>query len=258
MPLWRTSLAAALASTLAAAPAAAAPPADEDAQAQRGPVPPSDHAYQTWLAAFVHGPLKGPLWLWTDAHLRMYESFQPSAILLRPGLSWRALPSVYLTGGYAWTPSWARAEGELSFTDEHRSWQQLMWTPKDEATGAAAMLRGRFEQRFRPSVHSDTGLRGRVLVRGQVPLPVSLPMIFVVWDELFIGLNDTEWGQRAGVDQNRLFVGVGWQIRPTVVRVELGYTNVWLVRDGADPVNHIIAINTFLGWPPRSARRART
>jgi len=214
------------------------------------PPPAHDQAYQTWFAAFMHGPVAKPVWLWTDAHLRLYESFEPSAILLRPGVSWRALSTLFVTAGYAWTPSWTRPdEGGLSFTDEHRSWQQLMWTPRDETTGAAGMVRGRFEQRFRPGSGDDVGLRGRVLVRGQVPLSKRLPLIFVIWDELFVGLHDTDWGQRRGVDQNRLFVGAGWQIRPTVVRVELGYTNVWLSRDGTDPINHVFAINTFIGWP---------
>ena len=233
--------------------AVAAPPAETPP-----PVPPSDHAYQTWLAAFVHGPLHGRLWLWNDAHVRLYESFAPSAILLRPGLSFQALPSLFATVGYAWTPSWARGDDdELTFTDEHRAWQQLIWAPRNDQTGAAAMFRGRLEQRFRPASGSEVGLRGRVLWRGQVPLSAQHPLIFVLWDELFVGLHDTDWGQRRGVDQNRVFVGVGWQVRPTVVRIEVGYTNVWLSRPGADPVNHIFAINTFLGWPPRSQPRPR-
>jgi hypothetical protein len=213
-----------------------------------------DHAYQTWAAAFLHGPIKGHVWLWTDAQLRLYETFEPSAILLRPGLSWQAWPNVFLTAGYGWTPSFARPGDRLQFTDEHRAWEQILWTPSDDETGVAAMLRGRLEQRLRPDTPKGTGARGRVMWRGSVPLSKRLPVTFVLWDELFIGINKTLWGQRPGVDQNRIFAGFGWQIRPKIVRVEVGYTNVWLVRQGPDPINHAIAINTFIGWNPPKRR----
>ena len=212
---------------------------------------PSEHNYQTWFAAFSHGSLYKNLWFWGDGHVRLYENFQPSAILVRPGLSWRAAPTFYLTAGYAWTPSWQRPNDELRFTDEHRAWQQLLWTPSDPEAGVAAMFRGRLEQRFRPADGDDTGLRFRALWRGQVPLSRDGRVILAIWDELFIGMNDTDWGQRTGVDQNRVFGGVGWKAKPKVLRIEVGYTNVWLVRPGPDPVNHILAINTFWGWPAR-------
>jgi hypothetical protein len=239
----RRAAIAGLITALTAAPAEAAPP--------------SEHRYQTWLAAFVHGPIKGHAWFWTDAQLRLYENFEPSAILLRPGFSWKVGPPVYLTAGYAWTPSWQRPGERLDFIDEHRAWEQIMWTPSNEATGTAAILRARLEQRMRPADHRDTGLRARFMWRGQVPISRRWPVIFVVWDEVFVALNDAMWGQKRGFDQNRAFAGVGWQIRPTIVRVEIGYTNVWLVREGPDPVNHIIAVNTFLGWHPRASRRKR-
>jgi hypothetical protein len=218
----------------------------------------TDHQYQTWLSAALHGPVKGHVWYWTDVHFRFYENFQPYWILLRPGISWRVGPPVYLTLGYAWTPSWARPnhpqDNELDFTDEHRAWEQIMWSPVDEKTGFGATLRGRLEQRMRPQIHRDTGLRLRVMVRGQVPLSKRVPLMFIVWDEIFVGLNDAQWGQRRGYDQNRAFAGVGWQIRPTIVRLEVGYQNQWIVRRGADAFNHILGISTSLSWPERKKR----
>ena len=220
--------------------------------------PNSDHGYQTWFSAFAHGPMKGNAWFWTDAHLRFYETFEPAAALLRPGVSWRARPKLFLTAGYGWTPSWKRPGDQLDFTDEHRAWQQIMWTPKSTTDGTSAILRGRLEQRFRPADHADTGLRLRFMWRGQVPLSRHRSVFFVLWDELFVAINEAQWGQRPGVDQNRLFVGVGWQVRPKIVRMELGYTNVWLTRDGPDPVNHVMALNTFFGWNPPERRRKST
>jgi hypothetical protein len=217
----------------------------------------TDNNYQTWISAALHGPVRGHVWYWTDVHFRFYENFQPYWILLRPGISWRVGPPVYLTLGYAWTPNWARpnhpADNDLEFIDEHRAWEQIMWTPTDERTGVGATLRGRLEQRMRPQVHRDTGLRLRVLVRGQVPLSQRVPLSLIVWDEVFVALNDAQWGQHRGFDQNRSFIGLGWQIRPTIVRLEVGYQTQWIPRNGADVYNHILGISTALGWPqPKS------
>jgi hypothetical protein len=216
--------------------------------------PHSDHRYQTWTSATVHGPIKGHAWFWTDAHLRLYETFHPSAILLRPGFSWRVGPPVYLTLGYAWTPAWLRDGDRHTYVDEHRTWQQVMWAPTDAATGRAAIVRVRLEQRLRPADHRDTGLRLRTMIRGQVPISKRMPISIVVWDEVFVGLNDAQWGQLRGYDQNRAFAGVGWQIEPTIVRLEVGYQNQWIVRRGADAFNHILGISTTLSWPERKKK----
>lgn len=212
-----------------------------------------DQRYQTWLALFTHAPITGDLWFWGDAHARFHDRFEPQAILLRPALSWRVHPDVFLTGGYAWTPSWAQTPdaewGDLELTDEHRLWEQVLYQPSDPATGLAGQVRVRLEQRFRTSGELDVGLRLRLLVRGQVPLTPDRAFIVVLWNEVFTPLNDTVWGQRAGFDQNRLFFGFGWQAIPGELRLELGYTNQWIVRSGApDRVNHIAALNTFLSW----------
>jgi hypothetical protein len=213
---------------------------------------PDEHQYQTWLALFGHGPVTRNFWVWSDLQFRTYESFEPTTFIVRPGLSWRVRPTLFLTAGYAWTPGWTRADGprdwgELTLVDEHRTWQQLMWTPNDPSTGVAAQVRVRLEQRYRPGL-DDVGSRVRVLWRGQAPISRDRAWTFVVWNEAFFGLQDTQWGQRRGFDQNRAFVGVGWQAMPTRLRLEAGYTNKWTLREGPDNVDHIAALNMYFGW----------
>lgn len=124
-----------------------------------------------------------------------------------------------------------------------------MWTPRNEAVGAFAIVRARLEQRVRPGPSRDVGLRGRVMLRAHARIPAEPRLVVVLWQELFVGLTATDWGQPLGVDQTRSFLGVGWQLRPDTARLELGYTNVWAVRPGADAVAHVLAINGFFGWP---------
>lgn len=206
--------------------------------------------YQTWLALFAHGPIHQDLWLWVDVQPRFFESFEPAAALVRPGLSWHALGPLWLTAGYAWTPSWRqppepRGWGQLDFTDEHRVWEQALLSLTHDASGIAGQIRVRAEQRFRGD---DVGFRLRVFLRLSVPLVRDRSLYFVLWDELFTPLNDTTWGQRAGFDQNRVFVGLGWQAVPGTLRLEFGAASQWIVREGRDTANTIGAINAFLSW----------
>lgn len=212
-----------------------------------------EHRYQSWLALFAHGPLHEDLWLWVDVQPRFFEPIEPAALLVRPGLSWRVLPSLFLTAGYAWTPSWRqlpepRSWGSLTFTDEHRVWEQALLALSDDASGIAGQIRVRVEQRFRTSGGDDVGLRLRVFLRGQVPLVPDRTFHLVLWDELFFPLTDADWGQRAGFDQNRIFVGLAWQAIPTTLRLELGAMHQWIVRDMRDTGNVIAALNAFVGW----------
>jgi hypothetical protein len=212
-----------------------------------------EHRYQSWLALFLHGPLHQDVWLWVDVQPRFFEPLEPAAALVRPGLGWRVLPTLLLTVGYAWTPSWRqppepRGWGALDFTDEHRVWEQALWVLQDDASGIGGQVRVRLEQRFRTSGGGDVGLRLRVFLRGQVPLVPDRSVLFVLWDETFVPLSDADWGQRAGFDQNRLFVGLAWQAVPATLRLELGAMSQWIVRPGRDTANTIAALNAFVAW----------
>ena len=72
-------------------------------------------------------------------------------------------------------------------------------------------------------------------------------LTFVLWDELFIHLNDTDWGAESGFDQNRVFVGLGLKCDPkSGWRTEVGYLNQTINNpSGDDRSHHILAINVF-------------
>jgi hypothetical protein len=208
-----------------------------------------DERYQTWLGVFAHGPASGDVWLWADVQGRFYDSFEPQTVLVRPGISWRVVPDIFLTLGYAWTPSWARGEewGALELTDEHRIWQQYLYAPSMPAHGLSGQLRLRVEERMRSVGPFEVGVRVRLFARVQAAVDRDKTVFVIAWDEVFLALNETGW-QTAGFDQNRFFFGLGWQAIPSQLRFELGYVNQWLARNGADPVNHIAMLSAFVGW----------
>lgn len=211
-----------------------------------------DHAYQTWVGVFTQGALAGRFIVHSDAHLRVYSDFSPFAVLVRPGVGYQLAPGMFATVGYAWTPSWPRpgmSFGDL--VDEHRAWEQWQYEFPLASGALRLQLRTRLEQRWRPAAGDDTGLRVRQMVRVTVPLGGPQGRwLLALWDELFLGLNDTDWGQRGGLDQNRAFAGVGLWVAPGAARVEAGYFNQYVARRGAlsDLSHHALMVNLYLTW----------
>lgn len=95
----------------------------------------------------------------------------------------------------------------------------------------------------------DARFRPRQLFRFLRPFEFERRLSFVVWDEVFVRINSTEWGGPAGFDQNRAFIGIGWSFTPEV-RAELGYMNQFVEdRDLLNETdNNLIMGSLFVGW----------
>ena len=71
----------------------------------------------------------------------------------------------------------------------------------------------------------------------------------VGYEELFFGLNDTDWGARNGFDRNRLFLGVGWRLGQSGHSMEIGYLNQYTdAASGNDLMEHILSLNVFMNY----------
>jgi hypothetical protein len=205
-----------------------------------------DQDFQIWNAFLSTAALtsdeRGPS-LWLDVHAR--RSDPGTLVIVRPAVGYRLARWASLWGGYGWIPSYRDLDSRRR--QEHRAWEQAIFT---HGLGPLALQsRTRFEQRFGAGT-SDVGHRVREFVRLGVT-PTQIPVGFVLWDELFIGFNDTAWGAQAGYDQNRLFVGLVFPTKPQA-RFEVGYLLVHLRREAAQ-VAHVLAINLFLSLAPAAA-----
>ena len=179
---------------------------------------------------------------WFDGHYRLFDDSDGfGQSIIRPGLGLDIGENSALWAGYGWIRT-SPIEGDD--IDEHRIWQQ--WTGSRSIGCCKFAARTRFEQRFIES-GDDTGLRIRQFVRAQKNIGPCSKRTFVVWDELFIALNDTDWGQRSGFDQNRFFVGFGFKRHHSAnYRVEVGYMNQSVNQRGPiDRSNHVLAVNVF-------------
>lgn len=198
-----------------------------------------------WTALFSQGDFEAgpsPLKWWFDGHLRLLDDtdgFNQS--IVRPGIGWSLREDLVVWGGYGWIHTSPVAGNNF---DEHRIWQQVTWSRGDELRTIA--LRSRLEQRFLET-GDDVGWRFRQLGRFHHQLPNTPRLSFVVWDEIFFNLGDTDWGAESGFDQNRVFVGFGWKHHPdSRLRTEIGYLNQTIdLPTSGDRVNHILSLNFF-------------
>ena len=210
-----------------------------------------------WLAVFDRGNISHDgfsdmyRW-WFDGHLRLFDDsggFGQS--IVRPGIGYALNDQTTVWAGYGWirTSPARRPDQEKesnSDIDEHRLWQQITWSQKLEPVTVG--LRSRMEERFFDT-ESETALRFRQLLSWRHALESESGLSLVIWDEVFINLNDTSTSVN-GFDQNRLFLGFGRKSGSTnPSRTEIGYL-YQRVGGSAGSIlnNHLLSVNFYM--PP--------
>jgi hypothetical protein len=189
------------------------------------------------------GPkFKNVLW-WLDVQARYLDggdNFKQG--IVRPGLGYEITDSIAVWLGYAWIGT---SPVGADYFQEQRIWQQLTWSTQFKPV--MFLSRTRLEQRF-VETGDDTGWRFRQLFKLSYPLPFEARLKLVGYDEIFINMNKTDWGADTGLDQNRIFLGIGWNFDPYErIIVEVGYLNQYSHDpSGNDEMNHILSINLFL------------
>ena len=209
------------------------------------------HDFGAWFSVNTQGKFKNRdpesrLRWWFDGHLRYLDDsdgFNQS--IFRPGIGYQLTPNTNLWVGYAWINE-LPASGNPVF-DENRIWQQALWSKQ---VGRQKLFsRSRLEQRF-VETGGDTGWRFRQFFKADRPLYEQSSVSLVAWNESFIDLNVTDFGQQGTFSQNRAFIGVGKKFggfRST--KLEVGYLNQFLrARGGDDRFNHILSVNWFLSF----------
>ncbi len=190
-----------------------------------------------WFSLYSQGPLPKENFYWSlDIHPRWREEGRNfDTLILRPSLIYKITPKTSIWTGYDTINN--HPAGQSSF-QENRLWEQVMH--QFEPFGALTLtVRTRFEQRDRED-YSDIAHRLRQMVRATTPSSLHQQLSWVIWDELFINLNQTDWGVMRGTDQNRLFLGANWKI-DELSNLEVGYINQYVNGKTIDRENHIIS-----------------
>ena len=175
---------------------------------------------------------------WVDAQARYFDLGSGiNQWLLRPAIGYELRNGVRVWLGYA---RFRTRGGSGAVVNENRLWQQVDWTV-GEWLGGRVTMRARLLERT-VDVGDDTGLRLRYQTKYVRPFDNGTKQ-FIVGLEPFFDLNDTDWGGKRGLVQNRLLVGIGWRANDHLA-LEAGYMNQILVVDNApDLMNHLGVIN---------------
>ena len=191
---------------------------------------------QVWTVLNVTGKLNDKVVLAFDGQTRFSNDAQRlGQLLLRPSVGWRLDSTTTASLGYAYVRT---APLGRPTTHEHRAWQQLSYRLAGDGKGVTLTGRTRLEER-RVEGRDETGWRLRQQIR--VTAPLKNGVRGVAWTEPFVGLNQTGWGQREGLNVLRSFVGVSAPITKTVT-LEPGYLNQRTYRVGPDLVAHTAAL----------------
>lgn len=206
--------------------------------------------FNTWIQYSITGPL-GPSregtnhWRYTfDSPNRFGDnSRRTSQQVWRGGLGYAVTPQWSVWAGYGYSDT------DVPYTrvpyGEHRPFQQVIWSGRRRAFNISS--RHRLEERF-PETGDDFGLRSRHQLRVSHPVGRIAPLSVVISEEIFFNLNTTDYGARRGVDQNRLFGGLGWKWTE-FLRTEAGYMNHYSRRPGREKrMNHVLGLNLVLAF----------
>ncbi len=210
----------------------------------------TDNDFGAWGAvqaqgSFVNSELEQNRWLWwMEGQVRLFnDASRFGQSIIRPGVGYKLSDHISIWSGYAWIYTSPLGKDDI---DEHRIWQQLSWG--DAYSWGNLATRTRLEQRF-VSSGNDTGWRFRQLLKYTHPI-ISNRVYLSVWDEVFVNINNTDWGANSGFGQNRAFAGIGIFIDPKhQYRFEFGYLNQFINREkSTNQMNHVISASLFIRY----------
>ena len=206
---------------------------------------------QVWLAYFNQSRLSKHWGAWLDLHARRVDWLDRwNTMIVRPGITYYVNDHVRITAGYAWVGHFPNAE---TLRPEHRPWQQVLWTSRSKKlqTQQWVRLEERFNRKF-DNGELQEGHDFNFRVRYLLALLVPLKGDYIQKGVPFLSFND-EVHLNAGkqivynyFDQNRLFLGIGYQFTKSL-NAQVGYMNLFqqLPQGNRFNNNHVIRLFFF-------------
>jgi hypothetical protein len=196
-----------------------------------------------WFNVNATGAMPLENWRW-------YAELQPrwrqegkhlDQVLVRPAVSYALSKQASVWLGYAYVVTHPASKPAF---EENRIWQQFLYN-FSPIHSLNIQSRTRYEQRFIEN-SVDTGYKLRQMFRFTLPSGLSPQLQWVLYDEYFVNLNDTDYGAQKGFDQNRAFIGGNWALNPNA-KLEIGYLNQYVNRHkNIDAENHVLSTTLML------------
>ena len=134
------------------------------------------------------------------------------------------------------------------YVSEANAYQRYTYTTKTPA--GKLSLRTQLEERNNISQASASGASVRYRQQAKLVYPIlESKWSAVLTEEVFVNLNNVNWGPSAGFDQNRAFVGLGYDFNK-VWRTEFGYMNQYVNRNlNSDFIDNQLSLNLYVNVP---------
>ena len=184
----------------------------------------------------------GPsLWRYAfDAQARFFDLGDGTdQYLLRPAVGYAVGENLNAWFGYARFRTTSAAGVSV---DEDRFWQQLDWTA-GRWKGGVLTMRARLEERS-VSIGDDLAVVLRLNAKYVRPLGDTGTSSLILGVESFIDLKHTDWGGASGINQNRVFIGIGKRFGERL-SLETGYMNQLFFSDNGENRDFHLAIFNF-------------
>jgi hypothetical protein len=182
-----------------------------------------ENDFGSWHMYFGTNKISEKLSIHTEAQVRYYENGKNfNQLLLRTGLNFNINPDAIATAGYAYIssdPTFEGNENQVNNISEHRIFEQFIL--RNKVSCFLFEHRYRLEQRFIEVENPDSpfyekSTQHRARYRLQVTLPLSDIFFLNFYDEIFLNLQDTIFGQ------NRLYGAIGANVFKNT-SVQVGY-----------------------------------
>lgn len=184
--------------------------------------------FQIWIPVNINAKFGEHLRGFLEVQPRIGNNAQDLGIaIVRPAIGWSIDKHWTIWGGYLMQSTLNK---DNDYDIENRSWEGL--TFKDTYHNITYEVRNRLEQRFVP-YKSDISHRWRTRLRAEYVFSGQKNWSVISSEEIFINLNDQDHNTsiRAGENQNRAYVGVGYRFNP-MFQVETGYLNQYNFNHG--------------------------
>ena len=202
-----------------------------------------DEDSRLWQAFIAEGNITKDVRWYAEVQARWKDDVKNfDQGFLRPALNFALSEKASLWLGYAY----ADTKVANGHTHEDRWWQQFQYVSK--YNDITWLTRSRLEQR-----HLDSGdsasYRFRQQIRASLPINGRNDLSYLVWDEVFWNVNDSQWAGSEGFNQNRLFTGLMWKYTESS-RLEIGYLNQFIngTNGRTDQMNHVLSSFVFIGF----------
>lgn len=220
----------------------------------------SKEDFRLWAPVFLTVSLPNRFLAYMEVNPRIGDDVTNiDQLLLRPAIGYKLTDNWSIWQGYAWVGNFNQTPTThipSNFFGENRIWQQMTYQQNFESF--KFMARTRMEERWIDHA-SGTALRLRQMFKLTYPLPMAPGWALVGFDEIFLNLNSVDSyeavttghsrGPGAGIDQNRLFLGIN-KTFTSWLNVDIGYQNQMInnrkLEGNANLINHILLINFYI------------